>query len=61
MRVRLNCHSRPGHTADQAMPRLPLQLFKSLLPGLTDKYLVTAEEVPRRMPADPCSLLAASP
>jgi hypothetical protein len=41
--------------------RIPERLFNTALPGLTEEYLATAEEVPRRTPADPFSIMETSP
>jgi hypothetical protein len=48
-------------TVDWAVPPDTIGTFENDAPGLTDEYLGTAEEVPRRTLADPFSILAGSP
>jgi hypothetical protein len=56
MRVRPNCHNRPGRAAG-----CQSNFLKRCFQVLTDEYLATAEEIPRRTPANPFSILATSP
>ena len=48
MRVRPNCYNRPDRAAG-----CQSNFLKRCFQVLTDEYLATAEEIPRRTPANP--------